>query len=634
MLSPSDMERLITVKRREIVQEKILLGLTHTSADVKLEDVEDTVPNLRRVQFADKLASNAETEAKEERDRNAEQEPHKDLDERIPPDLERYIRRYLGLPVMLKAGEYSPNNPLIRAERTSGDVLLGLGEYERRRNTLRKLRQQQYREYLDQQAKKKQEEKERADRERREREEKEREREERERERERERELLEREKNSPRRASAGCGGSVPYYTKKVDTGVQVDSIHSPLSVAVQTDDADLFQLRSPTRSQRTEAERELSPRAGCDVWIKPRTIIAETLSTSRRPIFDVEAIHMRNLQAEKEAAERRQYYQQELKNQIMEQQRIREERKTREKMLEKAEMRRLEEQLRMLKLAQEREVGKQREITAAINAENLEYIKKRTELQKEIDSEKQSLLRAPTSHSDSYSQLPLYYPRVKQKDKPYSTNIPDNSIFSSNYDVDSYLRKNLNFKNTNRFHPKKDVFGDKNKDFNYDDNFFLDAKNVDKNSDGQRSNAKKDIFDDKIFDASKKFDFEDENGKNNLDLRIDDYKDKKVIVEKAIVHEPRERMLPKLKSIENDDTPIPVLRHSPVSQRDKIENDLSDAMKVVDDKWKVPAVQKNILRSLPNEEGKNINILTQLGSIRRQLQLEQLKLDRMGKGDA
>lgn len=51
---------------------------------------------------------------------------------------------------MLKAGEYSPNNPLLRGERAPGDALLGLGEYERHRNTLRKIRQQQYREYLDQ----------------------------------------------------------------------------------------------------------------------------------------------------------------------------------------------------------------------------------------------------------------------------------------------------------------------------------------------------------------------------------------------------------------------------------------------------------------------------------------------------
>lgn len=53
---------------------------------------------------------------------------------------------------MLKAGEFSPNNPLIRGERVTGicgDAFLGLGEYERRRNTLRKIRQAQYREFLD-----------------------------------------------------------------------------------------------------------------------------------------------------------------------------------------------------------------------------------------------------------------------------------------------------------------------------------------------------------------------------------------------------------------------------------------------------------------------------------------------------
>lgn len=52
---------------------------------------------------------------------------------------------------MLKAGEFSPNNPLVRGAgaRAGGDALRGLGDYERRRNTLRKVRQEQYKEYLD-----------------------------------------------------------------------------------------------------------------------------------------------------------------------------------------------------------------------------------------------------------------------------------------------------------------------------------------------------------------------------------------------------------------------------------------------------------------------------------------------------
>ncbi|KAI8423778.1 hypothetical protein MSG28_012800 [Choristoneura fumiferana] len=106
--------------------------------------------------------------------------------------------------------------------------------------------------------------------------------------------------------------------------------------------------------------------------------------------------------------------------------------------------------------------------------------------------------------------------------------------------------------------------------------------------------------------------------------------DKKVIVEKAMIHDrPKEKKYePSIRS--DNDNPIPVLRHSPVNARVVQENtELSEAMQVVDDKWKVPAVQKNILKSLPNEEGKSVSILTQLGSIRRQLQLEQLKLDNM-----
>ncbi|XP_063834289.1 histone-lysine N-methyltransferase, H3 lysine-79 specific-like [Ostrinia nubilalis] len=600
---------------------------------------------------------------------------------------------------MLKAGEYSPNNPLLARERAPGDALLGLGEYERRRHTLRRIRQQQYREYLDQQAKKKQEAKEQAERERREREEKEREREEREREREREerererqeresRQEIERERQerdrarriaerrSPerRRASDNYTGHVATfsYNNRVDTGVQVDSVSAPLSVAVQTDDSELFRLPSPCKSQLTQAERELSPhtvaperppaawapRGGAerrrslgDFDERSSTLLKKSnrdkltsdLRHSYMPsIFDADAIQMRNLQAEKEAAARRQFYQQELKNQIMEQQRIREERKSREKMLEQAEMRRLEEQLRMLRVAQDREMDKRHHIDTAIQENKMEYDKKRKELQKDIDNEQLKLLRAPlstsqltslpkritTSKSDTDTKLPSYfrsnYPRIEREEerqirplektelpheinfrltaneptqervyqnkehsryseksepyerKPYSMNIPDDSIFSPNYDVDSYLRKNLNFKD--RF------------DFN-------------------------------------RYDYDDIG--------------KVAETEKVLVHErPKSKNVPiakERKSIQDpiDSLPIPVLRHSPVIQSDRVEtgSNLSEAMRKVDDKWKVPVVQKNILKSVPNEEGKNVSILTQLGSIRRQLQLEQLKLDMISKDD-
>ncbi|XP_059056351.1 caldesmon-like [Achroia grisella] len=609
MLSTGDLERLISMKRREIEKEKMLLGLSSHLVNTQNVIEEHTTSNKgEQVNFteSDILCENG-TKAEDKKE-SSNDTPDSVLGESIPPDLERYIRRYLGLPVMLKAGEYSPNNPLIRGERPTGDVLLGLGEYERRRNTLRKLRQQQYREYLDQQAQKKQEAKEKAERERREREQREREQEEREREREQEEKnreqvakrresgTVERQKYSPDRRRASTYNDA-YYSNKVDTGVQVDSITTPLSVAVQTEDDDYFHLpMSRSQPRLTEAERELSPRtvdgrlhwppgggAGGDGGVADnrRRSCGDYDSGGRLRreggLLDAEAIHRRNLQAEKEAAERRQFYQQELRNQILEQQRIKEERKTREKMLEQAEMRRLEEQLRMLRMAHEREIGKQHEITNTMKDETLEYSQKRSELQNEIDKDQKRLLVAAkrntvTSKSDTnVTKLPYCY-QIRDKDKPFSTNISDNSIFSPNYDVDSYLRRNLNFK----------------------DNVLRNRPDNMKNTRGLD------------IESIGNFDRVHERNKDALKSRNTRQKD----VE--------------------DPLPIPVLRHSPVTQSDKVDSsNLSDAMKLVDDKWKVPVVQKNILKSLPNDEGKSVSILTQLGSIRRQLQLEQLKLDRM-----
>nr|XP_026491976.1 trichohyalin-like [Vanessa tameamea] len=591
MLSTADLERLITVKRREIQQEKTVLGLSPPLNDNDVSNKDEVLKTDRNVRLSRTRAfseNNVPTNASEA----FGDETSEDLKGLIPPDLERYIRRYIGLPVMLKAGEFSPNNPLIRAERTSGDALLGLGEYERRRNTLRKMRQRQYKEYLDQQAKIKQEAKEKAERESKEREERDRLREEKERERlELERDII----PERRRASVShtyISGANNTYTTKVDTGVQVDHRSAPLSVAVQTDDEKIFALPGAL----TAAERELSPRSARSTWPAPpslqslpaiKTTARDQLTSELRPsyrpsIFDAETIKMRNERAEQEAAERRQFYQQELKNQIVEQQRIKEERKTREQLLEQAEMRRLEEQLRSLKTAQEREIERQYDINAAIKERALDYDRKRESLQKEIDLEHEALVKAAihpkrthTSKSESpkHSKLPFFYKPEKMERTPYSFNIPDNSIFSQNYDVESYLRRNLN-------PTKESLLSNK-----------LDNSEIEK----------------------------------NLDI------EKNVVVEKAMVHEhPKEMRKNVLENFDKDSLPIPVLRHSPKRRvSEDISSNLSEKMQIVDDKWRVPAVQKNILKSLPNEKGKNVSILTQLGSIRRQLQLEQLKLDKM-----
>ncbi|XP_045762434.1 trichohyalin-like isoform X2 [Maniola jurtina] len=708
MLSTEDLERLITEKRREIEQEKTSLGLSPGNNNVD-ENNNNISKSVKQVRFSRPRAfseNNVPPDAGPQEKLSHEDE--------IPPDLERYIRRYVGLPAMLKAGEYSPNNPLIRGERTSGDVLLGLGEYERRRNTLRKIRQRQYKEYLDQQAKKKQEAKEQAERERKEREERERLREERERER------LEQERiESPvgRRGSVShtyVSGANNTYITKVDTGVQVDRRSTPLSVAVQTDDDTLYRTSSPGNNLLTQAERELSPHTvgdggdgkqmQCDshqwewktldrnherrrsygdfddrmsVARKPRERLYSELRHNYMPsIFDAEAIRLRNEQAEKEAAERRHSYQQELKNQILEQQKIKEERKNREKMLEAAEMRRLEEQLRSLKMAQERETHRQHDISTAMKENATEYERKRATLQKEIDLEHQALLKAAihpkrhanTSKSDSpvhtkHSKLPFFY---KYDQKPtYSTNIPDNSIFSQNYDVESYLRRNLNpskeslysnkidNKNTviekalvhempkelRNLNENKERFYEK-ETRNFSVNMEKDTRNFSKNMEKDTRNFPENMEKDTKRNIPGKLDnlygysrtvrkfsenmpIDTRKYSENVEKLHENYIDSNKLAENMERNRNEEKVF--------DTLPIPVLRHSPkpkVNFEEK-SSELSEKMQIVEDKWKVPVVQKNILKSLPNEKGKNVSILTQLGSIRRQLQLEQLKLDKM-----
>lgn len=216
-----------------------------------------------------------------------------------------------------------------------------------------------------------------------------------------------------------------------------------------------------------------------------------------------------------------------------------------------------------------------------MNDSAVDYAKKREKLQKEIDLEHEALLKAAihpkrthtsTSESLKHSNLPFFYPERIER-PPYSTNIPDNSIFSPDYDMETYLRRNLN--------PNKETL------------------------------------------LSNKID--------NTEIERMKDSEKNVITEKAIVHEiPKDLRKNDLENLDKDTLPIPVLRHSPKRQfSEDTPSNLSDKMQIVDNKWRVPAVQKNILKSLPNEKGKNVSILTQLGSIRRQLQLEQLKLDKM-----
>lgn len=617
MLSAIDLDKLIATKKQEIQKEKSILGLSCSHVVSKSEDTKENANNdtsQEKLKVENSVACDRDDSIEDKKER--ENKTLYELEEHIPPDLERYIRRYLGLPVMLKAGEYSPNNPLIRAERHTGDALLGLGEYERRRNTLRKIRQQQYREYLDEQAKKKKEAKEQAERERREREEKDRARE----EKERLRLEIERENSPKRRASVNAIPKNVNCNKRAEVGAA-----EPLSVAVQTDSAELCRLSG---CQLTEAERELSPRTArgpapraspwpappspgdCDEECVKSNRAERAPGQHRTPsILDADAIQLRNAQAEKEAEARRQRYRLELKRQIQEQQRIKEERKNREKLLEQAELRRLEEQLRALRAA------------AAAKQNTDEYHRKITDLQNDIDIEKHNLFvartrtdtkrNAVTSRSDPPTRSVCPADR-----KPYSTNIPANSIFSPDYDVDAYLRRNLNFNvNFSRGSPKEPTV-----DYGQ---AIREVAEFDTNRKSNRYNI----------------DFASTSNKSKIDLNRIHHENardpQEILIHKNTSYK-KQTQHNKTDNGSSIDLPIPVLRHVPKSyDSNESNNNLSDAMKKVEAKWQVPVSQTNVLKSLSKGDGRNISILTQLGSIRRQLQLEQMKLDGMlNKEDA
>lgn len=282
--------------------------------------------------------------------------------------------------------------------------------------------------------------------------------------------------------------------------------------------------------------------------------------------------------------------------------------------------------------------------------------------------EHQSLLRArtlecanikrvpQTSKSDTYSsKLPFYYPKTQNETErvPYSTNIPDNSVFSANYDVESYLRRNLNptrqSLNSNRL--DKEYKGSSKIDYveSNDRRVVIEKALVHDRPKAERKNdrPKIDCRGDSKIDyqtdsqqqpnidckGDSKIDYRGDRTESNKVLYKIDYTEPKI---DNVVESNKEYRSKSKTALKDDPLPIPILRHSPKARThsENEKSELSDAMRLVDDKWKVPAVQKNILKSLPNEEGKSVSILTQLGSIRRQLQLEQLKLDKMLSKDS
>lgn len=241
---------------------------------------------------------------------------------------------------------------------------------------------------------------------------------------------------------------------------------------------------------------------------------------------------------------------------------------------------------------------------------------------------------APNNEIENRSNLPFYYtsPRLENnelepeilsynvrrnnphlgqdpspKRVPFSTNIPDNSIFAQSIPV---------------------------KNYNIDDL----ATNSHSN---QRNNNNVEIKDKKRHNIEVerrriKEDVDNFNRNRTNPNKYDRPSYEPAFLSKNITEMIDTKNLTKSRNYNanfDDSLPIPVLREP--EKNIKIQNEFiteeqnhtSDAMRNVEEKWKVPAVQKNILKNNFSPDGKQENILTQLGSIRRQLQLEQLKLD-------
>ncbi|XP_068894991.1 putative uncharacterized protein DDB_G0271982 isoform X4 [Tenebrio molitor] len=277
---------------------------------------------------------------------------------------------------------------------------------------------------------------------------------------------------------------------------------------------------------------------------------------------------------------KRENYQKELRLQIEEKRRLQAMREEQERREQELENKRLEQQL--LRMREEQAVEEQRRCRRddQMRRHSEDLFKRKHELQsrfrKHTDSE--SSVTSLRNTNVASKTLPHYSPPVSRRN-PYSFNVPSTSVFadtsSSRYDslsrIDSLNRQDA----LNR----------------------IESLNIqDSLSNVQRRHSA-----------------------TQQDLSMI-------------------RRSPKLQrrssSSRFDDTlPIPVLKaHSPVAKELKnsvpFNSSRSDAVRKLEDKWQIPAVQKNIINhGDPIRDGQGRSILTQLGAIRMQLQQEQLRMD-------
>ncbi|KAJ8925851.1 hypothetical protein NQ315_009703 [Exocentrus adspersus] len=508
---------------------------------------------------------------------------------------------------MLRYGEYSPNNPELRV---TAAPYLGLGEYEQRRNYFL---QKQRAEYLRHIAKKDENSKQ-----------------------------LKKTILSENRVSANASENSNRLEKSVQTDIQ--NIQSQLiQYDLQCQNSPEKEL-SPHRVEENKYLNLSSKNLGSyrvdqrltsaqnallnQDMDKPKSILSNRRTGSPRerllsdlytPNTFMDSFSYQTPRSEERERERLkcESYQHELRMQIEEKRRLQLMRDEQERREQEVANRRLEQQL--LRMQEERMIEEQKRShrDEQMRRHSEDLLRRKQELEatrhgyrKHMNSES-SVTSLRSNPTDTVSKSLSHYSPPVSRRNPYSFNIPSTSVFAdppSRYSTsrfDSYHRKDtLNrMDSLNSYEPPSRY----NNTFSrFDSLSRIDALNQrvesmnirDSLSNGQRRHSA-----------------------TQQDLSM-------------LKRSPRLQRRSSSSRFE-DSLPVPILKaHSPVAK--ELKNSVpfnssrhsSEAVRKLEDKWQIPAAQKNIFNHASSpRDGQKRSILTQLGAIRMQLQQEQLRMD-------
>ncbi|XP_072378359.1 uncharacterized protein [Diabrotica undecimpunctata] len=508
---------------------------------------------------------------------------------------------------MLRYGEYSPNNPQLRV---TAAPYLGLGEYEQRRNYFL---QKQRADYLTHLAKQQNNLKQLS-----------------------KQILTDRNgrKISPDNAPTSFEQEFLSFEKSVQTdikNIQTQLIQYDLQYQKTPEkelspypiSEDYFKKNNRTLApfrvdQRLTSAQNALLKSEMD---KPKSILSnrKTGSPRERLMSDLysssftDGFGYRESRSDELERERlkRDAYQRELRLQIEEKRRLQQMREEQERRERDLENKRLEQQL--LRMQEERMIEDQLSVhrQEQMRRHSEDLLRRKQELQstrysfrKHANSEC-SIRNNPTDISSK--SLSHYSPPVSRRN-PYSYNIPSTSVFpessSARYNpsrFDCYSRrdtlKRMDSLNSYETPTRHTTF-----------NRFDSLSRIDSLANRMESMSLRDGY---------SGDVQRRHSATHQDLSL-------------LRRSPRRSNSSRF----DDNLPVPLLKaHSPVAK--ELKNSVpfnsarqgSDAIRRLEDRWQIPAVQKNILNHTDSLGGQNRSILTQLGAIRMQLQQEQLRMD-------